>query len=179
MPNGLEGIGQIIALIGGFLTILLGIIKLSEWWGKKGKEGEESPDLILEWNEGLTSGARLREDTEVYSLIIKNNGKIAAEDVEIRLYKAEQDGVNFIKQDERYILHRFESVKAGDSMPFTFIHDSRRINRLITPAGRDRVFDRSDVVFTFHITGLNIEPVIQKMIMRLDPTTNRFRIINL
>jgi hypothetical protein len=133
----------------------------------------------LEWNDELTTQARGIEDTEHHFLILKNNGKIAAEDVEIRLYKAEQNGVNFMKLNDRYVIHRSESIKVGDSIPFAFIHDNRRIGRLITPAGNDRIFDRADSVFTFHIVGINFETVIQKMAMKIDTSTDRFKIISL
>ena len=158
------------------MTIILGLIKFSEWWGKK---GEKSPELSLEWNDELTTYASGLGDTEVHSLIIKNSGKIAAEDVEIRLYQAEQKGVNFMRLNDRYILHRSESIKVGDSIPFSFIHDSKRIGKLITPAGNDRVFVRADSVFTFHIIGINFDTVIQKMAMKLDASTDRFKLISL
>ncbi len=177
MPVALVELGQIILIIGGLLGIILSLIKISDWWRNNQTEVDLSPDLVLEWNEELMTQSS--QDTEVYSLVIKNHGKITAEDVEIRLYKTEQDGVNFMKLNDRYILHRSESIKVGDSIPFTFIHDSKRIGKLITPAGNDRIFLRIDSVFTFHIVGINFETVIQKMAMKLDASTDQFKIISL
>ena len=157
---------------------LWGIIKLSDWWGKKGIKDEGSPEVTLVWNEGLTDRAG-RRDVEILSMIMKNTGRVSAEGVEVRLFSVEQKGINFMKSGDRYILHQFNSVKAGDSIPCSFIHDMKGVNQLITPAGNDRVFDRADSVFTFHILGSNFEPVIQKMIMKLDVETNRFRILPL
>ena len=51
MPNTLDDIFKIIGLIGTLIGSLWSIIKLSEWWGNKGKEREERIDLELEWIE--------------------------------------------------------------------------------------------------------------------------------
>ena len=79
-----------------------------------------------------------------------------------------------MEKDDRYILHKLEVVKMGDSIPFNFIHDNRKLNKLITPAGNDRIFDRIDTHFIFQITGINMNPSIQRMSMILDQDKNQF-----
>ena len=69
MPNSLNTIITIIGLLGSLTGLLWTFIKLSEWWGNKGKEREERIDLELEWIEDLTTQARGLNDTEVISLI--------------------------------------------------------------------------------------------------------------
>ena len=171
MSTALEEFGVIVAIVGGIIGIIYSLIKISEWWSESEKDKKPSPRIYLESNLKLR---KTSENVDIFSLIVGNSGKVIAESVEIRLLQVFQKGLDKMKHDERYILNKLEGVKVGDSIPFTFIHDDRNLNKLVTPAGNDRIFDRTDTHFFFHITGINMNPSIQRMSMILDQDTDKF-----
>lgn len=173
MASSLDDLGTIVTIITAILGALYSLIKISEWYGEKHTKTNKSPKISLDTNQGLVES---RKDVDIFSLYIENTGKTTAESVEVRLYHVQQNGLNKMPQSDRYILHLFNIVKAGDDIPFSFIHDNRRVNKLITPAGNDRQFDRINTHFAFQITGANFEPIIQEMTMELDKETNRFHL---
>jgi len=173
MESSLDDFGTIVTIVTAILGALYSLIKISEWYGEKHSKTNKPPKISLGTNQGLVES---RTDVDIFSVYIENTGKTTAESVEVRLYQVQQNGMNKMPQSDRYILHQFDIVKAGDNIPFNFIHDNRRVNQLITPAGNDRKFDRIKTHFTFQITGANFEPIIQQMTIELDKETNRFQL---
>ncbi len=171
MSTALEEFGVIVAIVGGLFGILYSLIKISEWWGERKKDKKDSPRIYLDTNPGLR---KTSENVDIFSLIVRNSGKVTAESVEIRLLQVIQEGIDRMENDDRYILLKLEVVKVGDSIPFNFIHDNRKMNKLITPAGNDRIFDRIDTHFIFQMTGINMNSSIQRMSMIQDQDSNQF-----
>lgn len=166
MMLGLEILSNVIIIIGGVVTFVWTLIKISEWY-KKGKVSR--PNIILEYNNDYM----VSRDGEVttYYLNAKNLGEVTAENVEIRLNKAiQKSGITLI--EDRYIVGKFEFINVGDSHRFNFIQDY--IGRegiedcLLTPAGSDRKFPRENGEFTFLISGKNLALKTAIMIMEWD-----------
>lgn len=159
----IELLRNMILIIGGLFTVIWTLIQISDWFKK---EKVVHPNIILYYDNHHT----VSKDGEVttYYLSAKNVGDVTAENVEIRLYKViQEDNIKLI--EDRYIVGRFDYINVGDSHRFNFIHDY--VGRegiedcLLTPAGKDRKFNRENGEFTFIISGKNfpLKTVTMKM----------------
>lgn len=172
MMLDLEILSYVIIIIGGVVTFVWTLIKISEWY-KKGKVTR--PNIILEYNNDY----KVSRDSEVttYNLSAKNVGEVTAENVEIRLNKVIQESDSTLIED-RYIVGKFDFINVGDSHRFNFIQDY--IGRegiedcLLTPGGRDRKFPRENGEFTFLISGKNLALKTVTMLMEWDGSLSKW-----
>lgn len=177
----LEKFGIVFGLVASIIICASVLVKIFKWWRNRGKQGEEikTPEIILEYNNNFRPNKS--GDIVTYFLNVKNVGEVVAKDVEIRLYKVEQIS-KVTHLEDRYILHRFDYIKVGDSHPFIFISDYQArpdlSEHLRTPAGRGRIFPRGNGIYTFHISGSNFPLITQQLIMLWNEDLGRYDIRN-
>lgn len=177
----LEKFGIVFGLVASIIVCASVLVKIFKWWRNIGKQDEEikTPKIILEYNNDFRPNKI--GDVVTYFLNVKNVGEVAAKNVEIRLYKVEQIS-KVANLEDKYVLHRFDYIKVGDSHPFTFISDYQaRPNlpeHLRTPAGWGKIFPRGNGIYTFHISGLNFPLITQQLIMFWNEDLDRYDIRN-